>query len=217
MQSFQAHLHEALELGQQRRDWYAARSQGLSKPVSRDMLLLDRLALPAAWWIDRSARKFQQAGVPVISGDLVGMESVLPPETPPRRKRIWTEPEWADYDAQIRSFSLDVGPHLREFRFGPVADSCRILLEKLTGLEERYDGLCAITKHVVESVGWSAQHAVEYSERTSGATAPLCRRWIRIQLLSLFWLRRIDRRAQPVHALGLGIVQNEMPVIPFPS
>ena len=65
--AFERHLREAIALNQARAPRYAALSGGASLPISRKLILAERLLLPLAWALDRWARPYHAADVPVLA------------------------------------------------------------------------------------------------------------------------------------------------------
>jgi hypothetical protein len=68
------HLREAIALNRERMPLYAAETGGRSLPVSRRLIGSERLALLAAWTIDRRARPWLERGVRIVCDEFVPMD-----------------------------------------------------------------------------------------------------------------------------------------------
>lgn len=68
---------------------------------------------------------------------------------------------------------------------------------------------------MLESLGLAALHAPQYLEQSGGETEKLAKQLVGVQL----WLADtgiyMDKLAQGCHAMGAGIIVNDVPEIPF--
>jgi len=97
---------------------------------------------------------------------------------------------------------------------------CDVVYEALLDidrLEEKHQVHFQMTKHLLESLGFAALHSIQYNKESGGRTVFLTKEFIQCQLLpfktsaSLFY----DKRANPFHQMGIGVLINEVPYIPF--
>jgi hypothetical protein len=68
---------------------------------------------------------------------------------------------------------------------------------------------------VLESIGMAACNAIMYAEQSDGRTVLLSKAFLVFQILGLRVSVGIDKKSQACHALGAGIVENDIPGIPF--
>lgn len=72
-----------------------------------------------------------------------------------------------------------------------------------------------MTRHMLESIGISACHSIDYAEESGGRTLLLSKTLVLSQVWGLALSLGIDAKAQACHALGAGIIENDLPHIPF--
>ncbi|HEY9854749.1 MAG TPA: hypothetical protein V6D05_03350 [Stenomitos sp.] len=214
-EGFASHVREAIASNRTRRTFYAAQSQGASQALSDAVIGLERLTLPFALQFDAQARRFQDAGIPIVAHDFVSMRGVRPPDTPPSHRNMAGKAEIRQLESWLGQYRKDVSRalDLRDFeRVGALTDE---LLKRIEGLETSADAHFAMTRHVAESVGYAALHALDYRAQSGGETDELAARFIRLQAFGLTGTVAIDRKAQVLQHQGLGIIVNDLPHIPF--
>lgn len=205
---FQHHLREAIALNRSRADGYAALTGGASRGVSRRLIRGERVALAAAREVDRRARRYQAAGIPVACAEFVSM--ALTPAGPPVE---------------------DPGPPPGPYRPGPDPDSVRGVLVAaygsggfpavagaaaglLAALEDRPAYHC-MTRHLLESiwrVAWLApEHARAARRAGLPSTVPLSELLLRLNLAALPDGAALDDQAAPLQAAGVPILCRDVP------
>lgn len=214
-EGFATHLRDALASNRARREVYAARSGGASRALSDHVIRLERLTLPFAALFDLRARRFNRQGIPIVSRDLVSMSGVRPADTPPEHRGVATRPQVRQLEGWLAAYRKDVSRSLGRRDFERIAELTHDLLGRIEGLEVEADAHFAMTKHVAESVGYAALHAVDYHAQSGGKTDDLAARFIRLQAFGLMGTVPIDQRAQALQQQGLGIIVNDLPAIPF--
>lgn len=213
--TFVTHLTDAIRINRARREYYETETGGVSNGVSRRLILLERASLPFAWAIDRMAEKFNKNSIPVIAGDFVSMSVINDKKTPPVFKNIAPPASVEKVRAVLSGLEKSLKNALKTSDFSAAcADSYRALLE-LEEIENAGRGHFALSKHIVESIGFAALHARAYSKLSEGGTAGLSKLFIRVQALALPFCAGTDAEAQKSHALGAGVLVNDVPFIPF--
>ncbi|MCO5172313.1 MAG: hypothetical protein M9894_38940 [Planctomycetes bacterium] len=212
---FARHLREAIALNQARRPLYEQRTGGASGALSRRLVRLERLSLPWATWIDWRARSWNRRGVMVVAGDFVAMENVLDPATPPPRQGRATDAQLDAVEARLKAFRRDTGRALDAGRFDEVARLGAALLRELEESEAAWGCSLAMSKHVVEQIGYAGLNALTWRAESDGKTDGLARSFIKGLRLALDSSVGVDRQAQASHALGVGIIVNDVPEIPL--
>lgn len=206
------HLKDAIALNSDRRARYAELTDGRSDGLFRRLILSERALLPLARVIDAQAAPFVARGIPVVEADFVPMERVAPFGTPVPPAAPMGEAEQAAARAVLRAVYRDSGEGLEA-----TVRSCALGLEELR-LVEREAGLSfAMSRHLLESLGYAALHGLEHNRASDGETAGLVAAMVGLQRLGLVTLDPvgIDQQANAFHQQGLGVITNEMPVIPF--
>lgn len=214
--AFATHLHEAIAINTARRDRYARRTKGRSRWLSTLLITSERAALPLAHWMDWRARGFNARGLPIVQNDFASMAHVRPWMSPPRRKKPMTLPALFALHREVRRFRRAVVFAAAFKNFTRVAKLCSDLLHELTRIEHAEHAHLAMTSHLVESIGLAAANAVDYSTDSEGQTDGLARDLVLVQCVALSAAVPIDRMAQAQHALGIGILVNDVPEIAFP-
>ncbi|PKL49559.1 MAG: hypothetical protein CVV42_06140 [Candidatus Riflebacteria bacterium HGW-Riflebacteria-2] len=209
------HLDEAIRSHESRMPYYSERSGGASDPLFRKIATLQRLNLPVAWYIDLQARRFQKAGIPIITGDLFSMSTIYPKDRPPRYTGIMSDEALKAVRLKVREFQQKAFRHVSKSEFYKVAEATHELVVSLRQLEKQHNAHLAMMVHMLDSVGYTALHAAGYQQKTCGATDNLARQFLTIQIFPLQECLPTDRMAQALHARGIGVIVNDVPDILF--
>jgi hypothetical protein len=212
---FHAHLAEAIALNLSRRPLYGRRSGGRSRRLSDLLVLIERASIPVALFFDWRARPFNRRGIPVLEDDFVPMTNVRPFDAPPALRGRSSDADLARLRRLFAGAAADVRAAARGGRFEAAVAVARAILGEIDALERKAGAHLAMSRHIVESIGLAALNAPRWAAMSGGATAPLSAGLIALQCLGVGLAPTIDAMAQSFHALGLGIVVNDVPEIPF--
>lgn len=217
--SFSLHLQEAIAINMQRKNEYAKVSDGVSLATSRTMIWSEYFSLPVAKYYDWRALKFNRQGIPIISNDFVSMDDIKPSHTKPRYSSIADPSAFRHIQGSIKIYSTQLKAAIKSLDFRGICKLTAQLLEYVIKEEEKSQAHFAMLVHILESIGFAAVNSIEYSKVSSGATDKLSTALIKLQSnpMTLSLAVTIDRRAQKSHALGAGIIVNDVPSIPFLS
>lgn len=208
MGPFEAHLREAIALNRARAPEYAARSHGASRIISRRLINAERMLLPVARWYDRRAAPYHRAGVPLLDALFVSMQTAAADDPLPADNGVLDVP--APDPRRLRR-------RIREaFRAGSFETAASALATELSLLGDRR--VNCMVRHLLESahrltllapVGIAASQA-------RGLKSPewLLATLLRLHLLGLGRAAALDTRARPLQAKGIGILANDLPVVP---
>ncbi|MFC1746497.1 hypothetical protein ACFL35_21065 [Candidatus Riflebacteria bacterium] len=213
--TFYRHVIEARTINKQRREVYARLSSGKSKSVSNLLIHLESLTLLFARYIDWKAAKFNKRGIPIIENEFVSMEHILPIETRPAFRNRSSHYLKNKVKSLLKRFQRRIKKELSRFDFHAAAGRTYRVLQKLKEVEDKGQCHFAMTRHILESIGLAALHAIHYVKISRGETRKLSSLFIKMHLLSLKGGLRLDRKAQKIHKLGIGILVNDLPFIPF--
>jgi hypothetical protein len=210
---FAEHLREAIALNTARQPLYSAATEGRSVALSALLISGEESLLPLAMDFDRRARAFHLRGIPIVADDFVSMFGVPAHDAPiPRRGALTDEARGALAAALEPMRTVDPAD------FREVCDVAYQALLDLEAIEHTYDVHFAMTKHLLESPAIAALHAIEYAALSGGQTIELSRDLIASQLelpmeqdLGLI----VDSLANQYHRVGIGIIVNDVPHIPF--
>lgn len=209
------HLDEAIRSHESRMPYYSKQSGGASDPLFRKIATLQRLNLPVAWYIDLQARRFQKAGIPIITGDLFSMSTIFPKDRPPRYTGIMSDETLKAVRIKVREYQKKAFRYVSKSEFYKVAEATHELVVSLRQLEKQHNAHLAMMVHMLDSVGYTALHAAGYQQKTSGATDNLARQFLTIQIFPLQECLPTDHKAQALHAKGIGVIVNDVPDIHF--
>jgi hypothetical protein len=206
------HMREAAALNKARMPVYDSLTDGRSRGISRRMIWTERLALPAAWWVDWRARQFQREGIRIVCDDFVPMV-----HTPAFRPRAADPPPplSAFVPADARRIRREVE---RSQRRGGFAAASEVLERELAKLERTPAYHCML-RHLLESALRISNQAPRYAAeaRARGLLADptdLSRTMLDLHLTVLADAARLDRRAAPLQAEGIPILCQDVPPIP---
>jgi hypothetical protein len=212
---FEAHLLEAIAINEDRKVFYSERTDGQSEVLSNLLISSEYSLLPLARELDEAAAPFQEAGIPIVSADFVSMSDIAPRETPPVRRGVLTDSIKAEAAAILAPLA-----ELDPSDFQAVCDAAEQALHSLENLQEKYDVHLAMTLHMLESAAYAALNALEYEGLSDGATKELSTRLVAEQLIAPSRDAigpMVDQMANRLHRLGIGIIVNDVPPIPFLS
>ncbi len=215
---FVKHLVDSIEINSKRLTRYAKLTRGRSVAHSMKLILSEQASIPFAFAIDRLARPYQKAGVPI--GDLEFIDMHLIPEF---SEKFPFEPEpfesYVAYDGKALSRSL-----IAAFRMAGFEGVSEVATVELNRLQTPRAYHCMI-RHLLESIIRIANLAPLHEKRAKelGISSRLasCNRISRM----MFWghiasfaaCAAIDRAAAPFQAKGLPIIWQDVPEIPLTS
>lgn len=211
MGCFAEHLREAIASNESRLPRYREMSGGKTTLLSRELIASERLSLVTAWAVDRQARRFQKAGVPVACDDFVSMDLVPPfRDTKVRPK----EPRTSRVPVTSLRLVRALRAGYRKDGFPGVHRAAKDWLRTL-GEPREYD---CMTRHVLESIARVAFLAPQYEAlaREKGikrAPTSLSWRLVDLHLLSLPLARKLDDDAAPLQEAGIPILCQDVPPI----
>mmetsp|Transcript_18559 Transcript_18559/g.31048 ORF Transcript_18559/g.31048 Transcript_18559/m.31048 type:complete len:163 (+) Transcript_18559:434-922(+) len=98
-----------------------------------------------------------------------------------------------------------------------VANASAVALYALWELEMSLNVYFAMSRHLVESMGFAALHGLYHDCKTYGAARHLVQTLVMGHRLLLSWVdvARVDQRANMIHQGGVGVLVNDLPDIPF--
>jgi hypothetical protein len=205
------HLIDAIDLYSERMVSYAEVTNGKSDKLFNRLLLLERLSLGMSRVFDMRAYPFAQRGIPIVTADFVSMDDNLgfgAPLLPARPLDASHLDLIEEKAAELSSFNCD---------FDQVARKSADILYWIDAFEAEHTVYLALFRHMVESIGMSALHAIDYSVQSGGETEKLSCDLVKFQIATiktpqLIWL---EREANTLHQVGVGILVNDLPHIPF--
>lgn len=209
------HLGSAIWLNLRRMPAYLRLSRGRSLGLSLSLVSLELLSLPVMACFDLWALRYQRQGVPLMLRDFVPMSQAPAQDQETSLRERWRPEQW-------RGWRQSQGDYLRAALAACKAKDFKALaaltyeqLERALEASARERVALPMTVHLLESIGLFALHALEYREQTNAQSDTFCVAFSRVQVWGLLVASGLDRRAQRMHALGIGVITNDVPPIPF--
>lgn len=213
---FRIHLDEAIALNQERDPLYRAVSDGRSRAISSRLIGLEKLALLAnrVLGLDRRARVYQNAGIPILCSEFVSME--LTPKFRARSPRPWPSlNDFVPVDGAVLARTLR--HELNKNGLEGLAAAVEAKLEELNH-EPRFH---CMVKHVLESLARTARLAPTHEAQAKALGLPSPRHlsdlFIWAQLQTLYDSADLDASAAPLQAEGIAILCQDVPPIEIPE
>lgn len=209
------HLGSAIVLNLRRTLGYARKSGGRSIVLSLSLVSLELLSLPLMACFDLWALRYQRRSVPLMLRDFMPMSLAPSQAQETTLRQRWDAAQWRRWRLRQRDYLKSARAACDAADFYGLAALTHELLTEVEAASVRDRVALPMTVHLLESVGLFAVHALEYREQTSAQSDTFCVAFLRVQLWGLFVASWLDRRAQRCHALGVAVISNDVPPIPF--
>ena len=210
-----SHVLSAIALNARRLTCYARQTRGRSVPLSVALISLELTALPLTICFDLWALPMQRQGAPVIRADFVPMSQAPDWRLETTTRQRWDRPAWRAWRAALAQYMADAVALNRRAAWRELAARTAAFLSRALEHQRQAQVALPMAIHLLESIGLGALHALDFQAQTQGRSVRLYRAFLRVQLLSLATAWWLDRLAQRVHALGAGMIANDVPAIPF--
>lgn len=208
---------EAIALNRARAPRYAEVSQGRSRKVSRRLVFLEWLtAVAYARWMDWRGARWNRQGIGIVRDDFAPMDAVKAWDAPTRYQGVAEKGQVRDLRGELKTYRRTLRGLLRARDLpGAAAETARAM-DAVEAREAEWGCHFAMCLHVLEQVGYALVQGVGYAEQSDGGTLRLTASFVWGCEVSLdSSLRLLDLPAQRAHALGAGVVVNDVPLIPF--
>ena len=213
---FYNHLSDAISLNTARKIYYFHRTGAASAQLSDKLINEESSLLIPALLIDIKALFFRTQGADVVCADFVAMSGAGLPADRPRYPGRTAEADFDKLTDLLRSTKNSTLKHINKGDFHMASASINKALQAISNLESQTEGSFCMTRHVLESAGYAANHAVTYQKNSAGRTDAIMSELIasQLQVIDSFG-PEIDRGAQKIHRLDIGIICNDLPPIPI--
>lgn len=217
MAGFYRHVLDAIRVNKQRRPNYEARAGRIARRASDLLIRTEYACLPFALVFDRRGKRFNEVGIPIVRGDFVSMDAIGNPDDPPTYTNRAGRGDVEAVRAELDEYRQCLKHSARHFDFEQAARDTAQTLTTVAERETRCGAHFVMVRHLLESIGFAAVNAIRFAELSAGKTLLLSRDLLMFETRGLRTAVALDRRAQAVHALGVGIIVNDLPPIPFPA
>ncbi len=213
---FRLHFEEAKVLNIHRRVVYAQITNGESRFVSNILIFSERILYPVAWYFDRRAKDFNSRGIGIIVNDFMPLNNNIPPvHRKPMYAKVLKSKDIKHLFYKMFLLRWNVRRELRQFNFSAAHVILVNAVDEISRYERDNNTHIAMLKHIVESAAFACKNAVLYAGSGDKKVMRLARCFINTQMLGTILSPLIDRSANRIHVLGVGIVVNDIPEIPF--
>ena len=180
------------------------------------LIRTEYICLPFALGFDRRGKRFNEAGIPIIQDDFVPMDEIGDPHDPPLYANRAEQGEFEAVSAELNEYIRCLRDSAKTLGFEQAARDTARMLTAVAERETRCEAHFAMLRHLLESIGLAAVNAIRFAELSAGKTRLLSRDLLMFETKGVRTAVALDQRAQEVHALGVGIIVNDIPLIPFP-
>lgn len=212
---FYIHLADAIKTNRARRAHYIKQTNGKARVLSYWLVSSEVMCLPLARYFDSKAQPFIEQGVPIVQNDFIDMEHIAELGTATKYQGVADKASCQQVHQALKALKKDGLAALKQQDYLGVCQQTAHAIDVLDKSEQQAGAHFAMSKHILESLGLAALHAPKYLEQSGGETEKLAKQLVGIQL----WLADtgiyMDKLAQNCHAMGAGIIVNDVPEIPF--
>ena len=209
------HILEAIVINIKRGFQYAKITKGRSLLLSMIMVSSELMVLLPAYLFDLWGKKFNRLGIRVIAADFVPMSMANHFGTPLKFKGETPSGDLKDLQYQMKVYANTANRMLEEENFRMVAAHTHHMLSQIESMERYHCALLPMARHILESIGFAAVNALKYEDQSQKRTNNICRWMIQFQIAGIALALPIDKLAQKCHLQGAGIIENDVPYIPF--
>lgn len=209
------HVLEAIAINLSRAVGYARRSQGRSIPVSILLVTSELLVLPSLLLFDLWAMLFNRKGYGIVRDDFVSMSLIRSEESRPTRAAMAADVDMDEFREELLNYRHRARAALYCYSLSELAALTHQMLGATVQFEERYEATMIMHRHILESIGLAALNHQAIDAASNGKTRLLSKWFLLYQLQGLSFCGLLDGLAQKAHARGVGIVENDVPYIPF--
>jgi hypothetical protein len=212
---FRSHFKEASYINRRRKEMYLSLTAGQSCNVSNILIFYEKLLYPVAWYFDRRAIPFNRKGVGIIADDFVSLGSLPPVNRKPLYNNKLSFKLIGYLAKEMFRLRCSVRKSLKNYNFHLAHTLLCESIAQISQLEESNKVHITMLRHIIESAAFAAKNAVHYSKDDDIKLKKLVSLFIRTQLLGTILSPMLDRSASKIHKLGVGIVYNDLPQIPY--
>lgn len=214
---FNKHMVDAIRINRARRPGYIAQAGNSAKWLSHWMVGLERLLIPLTLYFDKKAQPFNEAGISIVENDFIDMEFIKDASIPPLYKGIASSETFKILVTSLKAIRKDGMQALKNNDYMAICEQTAESLSLIEQLEHDSQSHFAMSKHMLESIGYAALHAPIYLEQSEGKTEKLGKQLIAVHLLMADGVGVVltDKLGQRCHSKGAGILINDVPDIPF--
>lgn len=212
---FFKHISDAITVNSERRKIYSGMTGGKSQRLSFALIGFEQCCKIPAIWLDRWARKYWTQDIGILVNDFMPMSAVKGPDCPPLYRGRLSETGQSNLKKLLNRFQKEFMAAAFRKDFLHAAQCSYQTVLAVEQVEKQENCHLAMVRHFLESFGLSALHAIRYAQQSQGETRALSKTFLLVQALPFSTCLWFDLEAQKMHQLGVGILVNDLPAIPF--
>lgn len=209
------HMVDAIAINLRRGFGYAKLTKGRSLLLSMLLIASEISMIIPAYLFDLWGKKYNRLGIRVIAADFISMSRIKKFGTPLKFKGRLPKGDFKDLQYQMKNYASTASQLLAENNFSMVAAHTHHMLTQVEAMERFHCALLPMSRHILESIGFASLNALKYEDQSQKRTNRLCRWMIQFQISGLPLTLPADALAQRLHQMDAGIVENDVPYIPF--
>ena len=209
------HILEAIGINVSRAWSYARQSKGKSIPVSLLLIFSELMVLPSALFFDLWGMIFNRRGFGIVRDDFVPMSLIRPQDSRPSRAGIAAEVAMDELREELLKYRYRARAALHCYALDELAALTHHMLGRVIQFEEKHEATMIMHRHLLESIGLAALNHKSQDQASGGSIRFLSKCFLMSQLQGLSFCGLFDGLAQRAHATGVGIIENDVPYIPF--
>ncbi|MEC9465679.1 MAG: hypothetical protein VX834_07835 [Myxococcota bacterium] len=209
------HLTEAMMINIKRGVEYSRKTQGRSLMVTVPLVIAEFMTLFVAIIFDLWGMFYNARGINIVSGDYVPMAQAKAIDAPLRHRKVAPAHVHEELRKTIKNYQSECLAAISAGRYWRLSELTYEMIGIVFALEAEYNCLFPMHRHLLESIGFAALNGLDYARQSRGKTMTLTKWFLLVQVGGLSSLKYFDEQAQPCHAMGAGILENDVPHIPF--
>ena len=151
----------------------------------------------------------------IIANDFVSLKNALPESEEPKYINIISHSLVRHLFRKMFTLRRRIRKLLKKKDFVNIHRLICTEIDYIIELETKNLIHIAMLKHILESVGFAAKNSIEYTKHDDNRVKKLAVCFIKTQMLGTILTPLIDRSANKIHKLGVGIIVNDVPSIPY--
>ena len=213
---FTHHTKSAIRNNRDRKKYYSDLSNKKTKKISFLLNFFSYLQLPLTLLIDNVAKKYNKKGILILENDFIELSEINPKHQLVEKQNIISKELYNYIDIERKNYIKNIKYLLKNKELEKICEISDVFIKNIEEIEKNDNCNIPLTKHIVESVGFSALHGIEYKKQSNGKTQQLTIFIIKHHVVGLYnSLRWFDKKCQIFFSKNIGIIINDIPSIPF--
>jgi len=210
-----SHVVNAMQINFVRGISYCRMTGGRSLLITIPLIMFEAMTGIVLGFYDIWGKWFNREGISIIQGDYMPMSIAKPMDAPLRFTGQAPKVAFQDINKAVRRYQREAISATLSGDFHGVAVRTKELILGIMSIEDETESLFPMHRHLLESIGFAAVNGITYHKQSEGRTSLLSKCFILTQVMGLNLYCPFDSLAQVCHGYGAGILENDVPYIPF--